>query len=91
MRQTARRRKYQIACVETYVLEQAGYTRQEIANKLGLNINTVGTRIHEQERLLQKSAQHRLRVDAANAPQAGALCPHCGNPIILVAPETPRQ
>jgi len=38
-----------------------------------------------------KSAQHRLHVDAANAPQAGATCPHCGNPIILVAPETPRQ
>lgn len=42
-------------------------------------------------RTLVKSAQHRLHVDVANAPQAGATCPHCGNPIVLVAPETPRQ
>lgn len=30
-------------------------------------------------------------LDAATPSQAGALCPHCNNPVVLVAPETPRQ
>jgi hypothetical protein len=38
-----------------------------------------------------QAAQHRLHMDAATPAQAGATCPHCGKPIILVAPETPRQ
>jgi len=29
--------------------------------------------------------------DTAAPSQAGALCPHCNNPVVLAAPETPRQ
>jgi len=38
-----------------------------------------------------QSAQHRVQSDAATPSQAGATCPHCGLPILLVAPETPRR
>jgi len=51
----------------------------------------VGNKGYEKIREWSQSAQHRLHVDAANQPQAGATCPHCHQPIILVVPETPRQ
>lgn len=38
-----------------------------------------------------KAAQRRAQAGAESSENAGIACPHCGKPIILVAPETPRQ
>lgn len=38
-----------------------------------------------------KSAQQSRALDAASPDTAVALCPHCGKPIQLVAPASPRQ
>ena len=38
-----------------------------------------------------KAAEQSVHVDAASPESLGALCPHCGNPIIVKLVAPPRQ
>lgn len=79
--------RQRFATVDDFGIFTVDWQRVVKARELRL----IGKKYIEKIRAWAQSAQHSLHVDAANAPQAGATCPHCGNPIILVAPETPRQ
>lgn len=54
-------------------------------------LRMIGKKYIEMIRAWSKSAQHGVRVDAAMPLPVYAVCPHCHQPIVLVAPETPRR
>jgi hypothetical protein len=54
-------------------------------------LRNVGKKGEKQILAWAQSAQQPLALDGATPIQASATCPHCGNLILLVAPEPPRQ